>query len=80
MEQQSHRLDLVFGLFIEISSEKFNIGKILGFLGLTADVTGFELDSQILLVSIVFASFMQLVANSADKEREERESLKRKSK
>jgi hypothetical protein len=37
---------------------------MLGFLGLTADVTGFELDRGILLVSLLFAVCVQLLKDA----------------
>jgi len=37
---------------------------MLGFLGLTADVTGFELDREVLLGSLFFAVILQLLKDS----------------
>jgi len=37
---------------------------MLGFLGLTADVTGFELDRGILLISLMFATCAQLLKDA----------------
>jgi len=47
---------------------------MLGFLGLTADVTGFELDRAVLLSSLLFAVCFQLLKNAestANKKRKE---------
>lgn len=37
---------------------------MLGFLGLTADVTGFELDRGVLLASLLFAVCVQLLKDA----------------
>jgi len=37
---------------------------MLGFLGLTADVTGFELDRGVLLASLLFAVCIQLLKDA----------------
>mgnify|MGYP003573153017 CR=1 FL=1 len=37
---------------------------MLGFLGLTADVTGFELDTGVLLGSLLFAVIIQLLKDA----------------
>lgn len=37
---------------------------MLGFLGLTADVTGFELDNGVLISSLLFAVVIQLLKDA----------------
>lgn len=55
----------------EIEDKKeITLGKLLGFLGVTADVTGFSLDPPILFVAIIAASFLQFMKNEAQKEKE----------
>lgn len=43
----------------------------MGFLGITADVTGFCLDNSILLGVLGLATFLQLMKNAAEAENEE---------
>jgi hypothetical protein len=43
---------------------------MLGFLGLTADVTGFELDRGVLLASLLFAVCVQLLKDAEPNENE----------
>lgn len=42
---------------------------MLGFLGLTADVTGFELDPPILALSLFLAVILQLIKDAEQSER-----------
>jgi hypothetical protein len=42
-----------------------SIGKVLGFLGLTSDVTGFELDPTIIAVGLVVSVVIQLLKDNA---------------
>ena len=46
------------------------LGKLLGFLGVTADVTGFSLDPPILVGAILIASFLQLIKNESERTKE----------
>lgn len=39
----------------------------MGFLGITADVTGFSLDPPILIFAFLAATFIQVMKNEADK-------------
>lgn len=41
----------------------------MGFLGITADVTGFSIDPPILIFSFLLASFVQVLKNSAEEEK-----------
>lgn len=43
-----------------------SIGKVLGFLGLTSDVTGFELDPSILAFGLAISAIFQLLKDSAE--------------
>jgi hypothetical protein len=43
-----------------------SIGKVLGFLGLTSDVTGFELDLSILAVGLAVSIVIQLLKDNAE--------------
>jgi hypothetical protein len=43
-----------------------SIGKVLGFLGLTSDVTGFELDPSILAVGLAVSIVIQLLKDNAE--------------
>jgi hypothetical protein len=43
-----------------------SIGKVLGFLGLTSDVTGFELEPPILAVGLAVSVIIQLMKDSAE--------------
>lgn len=41
----------------------------MGFLGITANVTGFSFDPSVLVFSVCLASVVQLLKNSADEEK-----------
>jgi 1,4-dihydroxy-2-naphthoate octaprenyltransferase len=41
----------------------------LGFLGITADVTGFTFDPPILIFALVTASLIQIMSNEANKDK-----------
>jgi hypothetical protein len=43
-----------------------SIGKVLGFLGLTSDVTGFELEPSILAVGLVVSVVLQLLKDNTE--------------
>lgn len=45
-----------------------SFGKVLGFLGLSSDVTGFEFDSSTLLIGLSISVVLQLLKNCAEKE------------
>jgi hypothetical protein len=34
---------------------------MMGFLGITADITGFTLDSDVVMIGLIFASVLQLL-------------------
>lgn len=51
--------------------KRITIGKLLGFLGVTADITGFNLDNSILMIAFGFAAFLQVLKNEAEKESRE---------
>ena len=59
------------------------LGKLMGFLGITADITGFSLDSDVLMIGVVFAAFLQIlksetaVENRAILEQKRKENTKR---
>lgn len=46
--------------------KEITLGKVLGFLGITADVTGFSFDPPVLVASVVLASILQILKNSAE--------------
>lgn len=48
---------------------------MLGFLGLTADVTGFELDRDVLLISLLFGVCIQLLKDAEPTPNGERKEL-----
>jgi hypothetical protein len=41
---------------------------LLGFLGITADITGFKLDPPVLIFTLLFSAMIQLVKDNADAE------------
>lgn len=43
-----------------------SIGKVLGFLGLTSDVTGFELDPNIIAFGLVISVVIQLLKDNTE--------------
>lgn len=47
---------------------------MLGFYGLTADVTGFELDRNVIFISLLVAIFLQFVKNAKEEEEENNKS------
>lgn len=49
----------------------------MGFLGITADVTGFSLDPPILIFAFLAASFIQVMKNEAEKSKSIEEEKKR---
>jgi hypothetical protein len=42
-----------------------SIGKVLGFLGLTSDVTGFELEPSVLAVGLAVSVVFQMLKDNA---------------
>jgi type III secretory pathway component EscT len=50
---------------------------LLGFLGITADITGFTFDAPILMVCLLLSSFIQLLKNTADEDNRRERSRKR---
>lgn len=48
---------------------------MMGFLGLTADITGFTLDSDVLMVGMIFAGFLQIL--KSDRCQENRDDQRR---
>lgn len=47
-----------------ITQERKSIGKVLGFLGLTSEVTGFEIEPPILLIGICASVVIQLLKDT----------------
>jgi hypothetical protein len=45
-----------------------SIGKVLGFLGITSDVTGFELEPTILAVGLAISVIIQMLKDNAELE------------
>jgi hypothetical protein len=43
-----------------------SIGKVLGFLGLTSDVTGYELDSTSLAIGLIVSVVFQLLKDNGE--------------
>jgi hypothetical protein len=48
----------------------------LGFLGITADVTGFSFDNSVLMIAVGVAAFLQILKNDVDSRKEEEKKLK----
>ncbi len=43
-----------------------SIGKVLGFLGLTSDVTGFELEPSVLAIGLAVGVIIQLLKDNSE--------------
>lgn len=43
-----------------------SIGKVLGFLGLTSDVTGFELEPAVLAIGLAIGVIIQLLKDDSE--------------
>ena len=57
------------------------LGKLMGFLGITADITGFSLDTDVLMIGLIISSLLQLIKSEVAQEnraklREERNAQK----
>jgi len=47
----------------------------MGFLGVTADITGFELEPSILVFSMLFGCVLQILKDTADNEENEQKKI-----
>lgn len=47
---------------------------MMGFLGITADITGFELEPAILIFSMLMGCVLQILKDTADEDEKERKS------
>jgi len=45
---------------------------MMGFLGVTADITGFELEPSILVFSMLFGCILQILKDTADEDNEKK--------
>lgn len=43
-----------------------SIGKVLGFLGLTSDVTGFELEPSVLAIGLAIGVIIQILKDNSE--------------